>query len=459
MADVEDKPSRKSVSFADAHAVVDEDGNVKEGKSSGDGTTAESHSAGTDPAVEEVTDMFASLAKKKKKPKKDKAGDDDADAAAAAAPAGEDGELDLSSLKKKKKKKSKVDELEKELAGDDEGASAEKSKSEPMPEGDPVAGTGIYQHNSTADIPYNMLLSRFFTFLSERHPDLVGGVAKSFKIPPPQCLREGNKKTLLANLPDICKRLKRSPEHITAFLFAELGTSGSTDANGRLIIRGRFQSKQIENVLRRYIMDYVICKTCKSADTELSRGENRLSFITCNSCASRRSVAAIKSGFSAQIGKRKRQVSNSAHEGVLRRPGGVEVEPPGCKMTVISHKDKVEDVNTGDGPLLQMANTKIPCFQQQPGARVAFTWVTKLMQAPKNNRPGSIRVPQGWRIITPETLDKEPRTAKYKSKHISSTMARTLASVSYFSSPSLDCHRSLLALLAKASRVKFPLRA
>jgi translation initiation factor 2 subunit 2 len=59
-------------------------------------------------------------------------------------------------------------------------------------------------------------------------------------------LREGNKKTLLANLPEICKRLKRSPEHITAFLFAELGTSGSTDANGRLVIRGRFQSKQIE---------------------------------------------------------------------------------------------------------------------------------------------------------------------------------------------------------------------
>lgn len=48
------------------------------------------------------------------------------------------------------------------------------------------------------------------------------------------------------------------------------------------------------------------CKTCKSPDTELSKGENRLYFLTCNSCGSRRSVTAIKTGFSAQIGKRKK---------------------------------------------------------------------------------------------------------------------------------------------------------
>lgn len=312
MSDV--KASRKSVSFADNHAIVDENGDVKKAETNGMGDSAEAHSTG-DKDVDEVTDMFASLAKKKK-PKKKEAAEATEDAGPAETPAAEDGELDLSSLKKKKKKKSKVEDLEKELAGGEDGAAAgaadSKSKADDAEsiaaKGDPIAGTGIYQHDSTADIPYPMLLNRFFTLLSERHPDLVGGVAKSFKIPPPQCLREGNKKTLLANLPEISKRLKRTPEHITSFLFAEMGTSGSTDANGRLIIRGRFQSKQIESMLRRYIMDYVICKTCKSPDTELSRGENRLSFITCNSCASRRSVAAIKSGYSAQIGKRKRQV-------------------------------------------------------------------------------------------------------------------------------------------------------
>lgn len=149
--------------------------------------------------------------------------------------------------------------------------------------------------------------------------------SKSYVIPPPQCLREGNKKTIFANIPDICKRMKRSEEHVIQFIFgqsnfawclkeslltnwvAELGTSGSVDGSRRLVIKGRFQQKQIENVLRRYVGEYVTCKTCRSPDTELSKGENRLYFISCNSCQSRRSVTAIKTGYSAQVGKRKRQ--------------------------------------------------------------------------------------------------------------------------------------------------------
>lgn len=43
----------------------------------------------------------------------------------------------------------------------------------------------------------------------------------------------------------------RQPKHLLDFLLAELGTSGSVDGNSQLIIKGRFQPKQIENVLRR----------------------------------------------------------------------------------------------------------------------------------------------------------------------------------------------------------------
>ena len=56
-----------------------------------------------------------------------------------------------------------------------------------------------------------------------------------------------------------------------------------------------------------YTVEYVTCKTCRSGDTELNKGENRLYFVTCNSCGSRRSVAAIKTGFRGQVGRRKRQ--------------------------------------------------------------------------------------------------------------------------------------------------------
>lgn len=37
------------------------------------------------------------------------------------------------------------------------------------------------------------------------------------------------------------------------FVLAEFGTTGSVTADNKLIIKGRFQSKQLENVLRKYI--------------------------------------------------------------------------------------------------------------------------------------------------------------------------------------------------------------
>jgi translation initiation factor 2 subunit 2 len=248
------------------------------------------------PASGEAT---AAKKKKKKSSKEGKEGKED------------EAEGDFSALKKKKKaKKPKAEDAEDfeaalAAAGGDK---EEKEDAEPeVEEGDMMTGTGIWKHDSTAPVPYNMLLNRFFTLLHSQHPDLASSGTKSYKIPPPQCLREGNKKTIFANISEICKRMKRTDEHVTQFLFAELGTSGSVDGSRRLVIKGRYQQKQSENVLRRYIVEYVSCKTCRSPDSELTKGENRLHFVTCNSCGSRRSVSAIKTGFSAQVGKRKRQ--------------------------------------------------------------------------------------------------------------------------------------------------------
>ncbi|KAH8193624.1 hypothetical protein TruAng_012213 [Truncatella angustata] len=255
------------------------------------------------PADEPTLDL-SSMKKKKKKVKTE-----DADTADTPAE-GEDG----LALPKKKKKKKVPKEGEDDLAAkiaalevdnDGEGAEAEEEAHEEQ-SGDMDKGTGIWQHDEIKPITYDLLLSRFFSLLSQKNPDHASSGARSYKIPPPQCLREGNKKTIFANIQEICKRMKRTEEHVTQYLFAELGTNGSVDGSRRLVIKGRFQQKQIESMLRKYILEYVTCKTCRSPDTELNKGENRLYFITCNSCGSRRSVQAIKSGFTAQIGKRKK---------------------------------------------------------------------------------------------------------------------------------------------------------
>lgn len=50
-----------------------------------------------------------------------------------------------------------------------------------------------------------------------------------------------------------CFSVNRKPDHVLAFVLAELGTTGSIGGDNKLIIKGRFQSKQLENVLRKYI--------------------------------------------------------------------------------------------------------------------------------------------------------------------------------------------------------------
>lgn len=152
--------------------------------------------------------------------------------------------------------------------------------------------------NSDRDYTYEELLERVFNIMKQKNPSMVGGQKKKLVMKPPQVVRVGAKKTSFVNFTDICKLLHRQPKHVLAFLMSELGTSGSVDGNNQLIIKGKFQQKQIETVLRRYIKEYVTCHTCRSPDTILQK-ETRLFFLQCETCGSRCSVQSIKSGFQA----------------------------------------------------------------------------------------------------------------------------------------------------------------
>jgi translation initiation factor 2 subunit 2 len=52
--------------------------------------------------------------------------------------------------------------------------------------------------------------------------------------------------------------MNRAPDHVLAFVLAEVGSTGSIDGSGRLVIRGKFQPKHIETILRHYISMYLI---------------------------------------------------------------------------------------------------------------------------------------------------------------------------------------------------------
>lgn len=203
-------------------------------------------------------------------------------------------DMDFTRTKKKKTKKKKV--LTDLIAKDDGAAEADDKELE---SGDGWVG-------SERDYTYDELLERAFNQLREKNPEMATGEKKKFIMKPPQVVRIGSKKTAFANFAEICRLLHRMPKHVLQFLLAELGTSGSTDGSNQLIIKGRFQQKQIENVLRRYIKEYVTCHTCRSPDTILQK-DARLYFLQCEQCNSRCSVAPIKSGFQAVANKQQRQ--------------------------------------------------------------------------------------------------------------------------------------------------------
>ncbi|XP_047221164.1 eukaryotic translation initiation factor 2 subunit 2 [Girardinichthys multiradiatus] len=200
----------------------------------------------------------------------------------------------------KKKKPKKVDFEEGESEKDDALEDDESKNSDGISF---VSSLGPAWAGTERDYTYDELLNRVFNIMREKNPDMVAGEKRKFVMKPPQVVRVGTKKTSFVNFTDICKLLHRQPKHLLAFLLAELGTSGSIDGNNQLVIKGRFQQKQIENVLRRYIKEYVTCHTCRSPETILQK-DTRLYFLQCETCHSRCSVASIKTGFQAVTGKR-----------------------------------------------------------------------------------------------------------------------------------------------------------
>ncbi|KAD5803302.1 hypothetical protein E3N88_14662 [Mikania micrantha] len=156
-------------------------------------------------------------------------------------------------LKKKKKKQVQID------ISDDEGEVVEEDTDYPNGEDGNREGTDLQLQKlpwegTDRDYTYEELLSRVFNKLREDNPELAGERRRTI-MRPPQVLR-GTKKTVFANFMDICKMLHRQQEHVMAFLLTELGTSGSLDEKQRL-------------------------------------------------CGSERSVAQIKAGFVARVGRRK----------------------------------------------------------------------------------------------------------------------------------------------------------
>ena len=168
-------------------------------------------------------------------------------------------------------------------------------------------GSGLAVMDKTQ---YTKLLERVYVQLRANNPDLVD--KKKALLRPPTVEPVGSSRILWKNFAEICKTMRRDPQHVSNFFLTELGTTGSMTSGQQFLMKGKFKPKYIESLLKKYISEYVTCSMCRGVDTKLSRDTTaRMNIMTCESCGATRAVATITKGFLAATRAERRAARNA----------------------------------------------------------------------------------------------------------------------------------------------------
>jgi len=225
-----------------------------------------------------ILDELFSGSKKKKKKDKEKYKTEDTVENQISQITSEDQELlDMFDLKLKKRKKDKK----------------EKDK-----EKDDILTLNKFSDNyEPPTYTYETLLNRLYTNFQDDNIHIVK-TKNTLKLPIVH--RISSKKTGWVNFKECCTSIGREQTNILNYLISELSTEANIDGNGVLLIRGIYNQKNIENVLRKFIINFVQCNVCKSLETNNKKDSNtRLNFLECSACKSRRSLPQIINGYKA----------------------------------------------------------------------------------------------------------------------------------------------------------------
>jgi len=144
------------------------------------------------------------------------------------------------------------------------------------------------QQNCEGHYKYDTLLARVYDEMAKNKQT---SDRSNIKLNVPMIERAGPKKTIWTNFSVICSQLNRSHEQLRNYMEHEIRTTCNLDMNNRLLIRSRFSGKNVESLLRKYTMTFVLCKSCKSMNTEIKRDTvSKLIFLTCMECNSTVSI-------------------------------------------------------------------------------------------------------------------------------------------------------------------------
>lgn len=127
---------------------------------------------------------------------------------------------------------------------------------------------------------YAALLGRIRDGLS----DEARQEAARLELPPVDVMWEGQK-TFLRNFAEFPKVLRREPEKILQYLAKEFAVPAERIGEKAMFI-GKRDPDDFTRLFRIYLQDYVLCPTCGSPDTRVTK-ENRIAFLVCEACGAK----------------------------------------------------------------------------------------------------------------------------------------------------------------------------
>ena len=142
------------------------------------------------------------------------------------------------------------------------------------------------------ELDYYNLLNKGIAILKK---DKENGETNKLKLPL-DVKKEGRKTKV--NIREIAEILDRDEEHLVKFTKNELVTDGSVQEDGYLWLKGIYLKTDLQEVLRKFIENFVVCSICDSVEDTSIIKDKRLYYLKCDKCGGRRCVGNITEGLS-----------------------------------------------------------------------------------------------------------------------------------------------------------------
>ena len=115
-------------------------------------------------------------------------------------------------------------------------------------------------------------------------------IKERFEIPKVLGHMQGNR-TIISNFLQIASSLRRDVEHLLKYVLKELAAPGEIKKSGALILGTKVSASRINEKIRQYANEFVLCLECGKPDTQIVR-EGELNYMKCTACGAKNFVKA-----------------------------------------------------------------------------------------------------------------------------------------------------------------------